>query len=30
MNKKLKRQLITATLILVGLFVVFAIVSRIA
>lgn len=30
MNKKLKRQLLTATLILVGLFVVFAIVSRIA
>jgi hypothetical protein len=30
MNKKIKRQLITATLILVGLFVVFAIVSRIA
>lgn len=30
MNKKMKRQLVTATLILVGLFAVFAIVSRLA
>ncbi len=30
MNRKLKKQLITAALIIVGLFVIFAIVSRIA
>ncbi len=30
MNKKLKKQLVTAALILVGIFVVFAVVSRIA
>lgn len=30
MNRKLKKQLVTAALILIGIFVVFAVVSRIA
>lgn len=30
MNKKLKKQLVTAALVLVGLFLVFAVISRVA